>query len=510
MTHRSRTFFVLSLIFLTGIRPVFGGAILFSAETSRTVSTNVPLESRLFGFNVPWHNFQRGHLLNGGPSPQIRELLKPFRGAFYRFPGGDESNIYDWRKAVGPGYARRNVMTLNSGMQYPQFGIQEFLDFVGSVQGIPLFTVNLCGATADCKESDAVASARDLAVQYGREAGSDGEMVCDVDRPCRIAYWELGNELDLGRTRWSSDRYARSARTVAAAIRDVHRTSIVVAATATAPWSEQVRAERPEEFTRGVAHEIDSAVDGYAFHAYYDGLAVPRMQSYYERALNALRNGRQSFETPDLYITEHARWPNRPLIGSWETAWATTKDLGAALSVGDYLLTIAGRPEIKAAMIHALGTWGPWQIITSPDEGKTLIPTPLYWGLRVLREGLQGNLVAGPIADVDSSAYRGGYGIKAVISRRADGSHVLVAINRSRRVGTITVGDEFDMGSGVEARLFQVKGTSEAQMNTVDYPRNIEMAVSLVEGRRHSNGVEFSVPPLSLSAFELNPKGGGF
>jgi len=474
-------------------------AIQSSSNGVPEIST--PLEHRLFGFNVPWYNFQRGHMAGGEASARIIELMKPFKGAFYRYPGGDESNLFDWSASQGTHSFRREVQTANAGFQFPVFGIEEFLTFVSAVGGVPLYTLNLCGDGGECSSELGARQARDLVARFGRGVSGETDVSCRLGVACRIGYWELGNELDIGRWKWSAEKYASFAGEVSRAVHSVEAEAVTIAAISTAPWSARSRAESPRSFNAEVGSQLGGEVGGFAFHAYYDGMTVPAILDQTDISVQQLKVASHAASTDAIYITEHARWPRRPILGDWQATWGTTRDLSGALSVADYLLALAPHPEVKAAMLHALGTRGPWQLVESPDEGRTLVPTALYWGLRVLREGLQGHLLSVARVDEDASAYRGGYAVRAVVTKPELSKVAVVIVNRGASSKSIRVGSSYGINSDVPADRFQVFGPDPSARNSAESPREIEMQHSTALAEVSGGDVLLDVPPFSITTY---------
>src|SRR5262249_53336487 len=125
--------------------------------------SNMPLE--LFGFNVPWRDFQVSYYKSGTVRPELVDLLKPFKGASYRYPGGSPSNSFEWGAATsGPLDKRTPIHADYDRFAKAEFGPPEFARFVQSVGGRAILTLNLIGPYKNVlPAADLVPMARDFA-----------------------------------------------------------------------------------------------------------------------------------------------------------------------------------------------------------------------------------------------------------------------------------------------------------------------------------------------------------
>ena len=96
------------------------------------IRDNAPKE--LFGFNLPWRDFQIGYFRNGEVKDELIELLSPFYGASYRYPGGSPTSSFEWRNSIGPVAQRKLQHADYDRYSIPEFGLNEFANFV--VEGV--------------------------------------------------------------------------------------------------------------------------------------------------------------------------------------------------------------------------------------------------------------------------------------------------------------------------------------------------------------------------------------
>ena len=121
-----------------------------------------------FGFNLENSEFQLSlwDAERQQVRPEVTRFLKQhFPGAVYRYPGGTTANYHRWKTSVGKVATRKSVR-INDWIELPriEFGVDEYLDFVGEINGQVWYVLNLKGdidRLADIdKLSGTLASAR--------------------------------------------------------------------------------------------------------------------------------------------------------------------------------------------------------------------------------------------------------------------------------------------------------------------------------------------------------------
>lgn len=476
------------------------GQLLIEVDPDRVARRSVP--ATVFGFNTMWMNFQRGYWRDNQVRPEVIEWLKPFSGAVYRYPGGGTANWFEWQKAVGPAASRAEQYT-DFGPTKAEFGFDEFLNFVKAVHGVPLVTVNLKGTRGTDKtvwDDDAAMRSNAEWVEYSvqREGGAATSSVayCQEGKKCPVRWWELGNELDWGKGAWTSERYVNRARVVGRAMKEVDPAIKLLAHTTSSPWG-----QRSIEWEKAVGSGLSGIVDGYVYHPYYDGISVPEVNRYMERAVNGLSAPSANGVPPSLFITEHARWPNKPKMGKWDTVWAKTGNLGGALSTADYLLSQMAIPNVRAAMWHSLGARGPWQLFYLDSGTDELYPNVVYWGLRVLREGLLDDAVRVRVSSPNTSGYRGGYDVRAVFMRDRTGArHSLMTVNRSGSAQKARLTIPKWAGRLVNARQYFITGGSQNDANVKEEKSRVVMHTRSMALQFDAQGMtNVNLPALSVS-----------
>lgn len=464
------------------------------------------IPATLFGFNIPWMNFQLGYWRNNEVRPEIIQWLKPFRGAVYRYPGGEVSNWFEWEKAVGPSASRADQYT-KFGPRKAEFGFDEFLDFVKAVNGVPLVTVNVKGTKATHWDDTQAVRVNTKWVQHsiqreGSTAVGGRLEFCQDGHECPVQWWELGNELDWGKDAWSSERYVKRARAVGLAMKEVDPAIRLIAHTASSPWNKKRFVDGGAgEFDREVGQGLGDVVSGYAYHAYYDGISIPAANRHMENIINnvgALAGG----QSPAIFITEHARWPNKPAVGDWKDVWGNTGNVGGAISAADYLLSQMVIPNVRAAMLHSLGARGPWQLFYLDSRNDRVYPNVVYWGLRVLRQGLLDESLRVRVSSPNTSGYRGGYDVRAVFMREKAGQrYSLMTVNRSNSEKRTRLVIPKWAGRSFNARQYYITDTDINAANAVGQKDRVVMRDRAVAIQFDAAGqATVKLPPFSVSS----------
>lgn len=394
------------------------------------------LTPSFFGFNLEWMEFQSalwdssikspaGDKVGGVRPAAVAYLKANFPGAVYRYPGGSNSNYFDWSVATGPlatRVAKKQVTWANPGVV--AFGPDEYLKFVRDVGGQAWYVANLYGNTADELPAAQLAdSAGKLAafMKKERDAGLPG-----------VLRWELGNELDRAPIFWQPEKVNAKAATVEAAI---------LAADPSAKFAsflqefQALPTVTSSVYNAKVAAALKDVVKDYAMHLYYDGEpnGQPINQKMFTvcRAINHAKSG--GVTTPSIWVTEHGRIPPGAFAkADWSYLYSGTADMTAALGVADFLIAAAQIPEIKGNMVHALhASNGPWPTLHQP-AGTDAYPAATMVAMTALRAAMLPNVLDSTTASKNVSAYGGGYDFRAVtMSDDARKKYSIWAVNRS-------------------------------------------------------------------------------
>ena len=160
------------------------GSHAFTAQVGDT-SGAVPVNRNLLGQNLQW--VDRGDDLfdlEGQPDPHMLEQVRRLAPSGLRFPGGAQSDVYRWRRGIGPLATRPANLHFHSRQDQPSvIGTIEFLELCERLGAAPLITVNVVtGTPEEAAEWVAFTNGQTL---ISRATG----------RPLpRVTYWEIGNE----------------------------------------------------------------------------------------------------------------------------------------------------------------------------------------------------------------------------------------------------------------------------------------------------------------------------
>src|SRR5437867_4786455 len=195
-----------------GVTSLFGGSLLRGQTPSPGTGdvarvyldsrrVTAPLDRNLFGSFLehlgraiyegiydPGSKFADANGFRKDVMEEVRQLGVPI----IRYPGGNFVSGYNWLDGVGPKKDRPRVLNrASNSMESNQFGTNEFITWCRAVGSEPLLAVNLGTGTPE--------RAADLVEYCNVESGtrwSDLRRQHGVEKPYKIKYWCLGNEMD--------------------------------------------------------------------------------------------------------------------------------------------------------------------------------------------------------------------------------------------------------------------------------------------------------------------------
>ena len=493
---------LLALAVLVGAGPALaetcdgGDALALNASVDFGEVVRAKAPAALFGFNVPWRDFQIGFWREGRVRPELIELLKPFKGATYRYPGGSPSNTFDWSMSRGPMADRKPVHADFGRRAKVEFGLAEFSRFLSDVDGQAILTANLTGTADTAGPLSAVA---DIASQFAAQVAAEFPLPCKAGASCRLLALELGNELDWPPYKMNGQDYGERAAAFRSAVAPKLAGVPWVVAGKTAAWERKDGSY--EDFNRQVLAALAPGIEGLAIHPYYDGLPVPEMLRYVGKYLEAIH---QVTPGGGVYVTEHARWPARPAQGPWEPTWYTTTSLGGALSTADFLLGLMPMQGVQAANWHALAAAGPWQLVRLGPDGNQLLPTALYWGLRVLRGGYLDDVVRLQYTATKQSRYSGGYD-QRLVAMRGGARRSVLGINRAQQPLRLQLSIKNQAAGAATGNLAWVSAGSVEAQNTAAEPGAVKAATRAWRSAPADGPTSVCIPPLSIFAIDIAP-----
>lgn len=478
-------------------------------QISVTVLPGNPLRNDFgagfFGFNLPWFNFQSG-LMNAAdgtaPHPDLAGFMRRFSGAYYRYPGGTAANYFDWQSAVGPVEARLpQKVTGWSPPQVIRFGIPEYFSFLEAVQGRPWYVVNLFGRYGKEIEPPALQAEFQGALDHLQQYATSHPA------QLREIKYELGNELDRDAYRWSAEKYATRATTIGKPLETRQMQGLQVV-----PLEDfdALPGRSASEYNRAVVRQLPETINDFALHPYYGGRpGGPPVDNRLRHVcavlsdIKAVRPGAQ----PGIWITEHARWPPGKVDSDeWKANKPRTNNLEAALYVGDFLIGAAQIAPVKSTFLHALhANNAPWALFVRDQKQDKLIPTAVYLGLVLLREGMAAQVLPSKMRSTNTAEIDGGHDARALVMHEpGQETYKIWLVNHAHRQNEVTV-----KIPALASRMVQIehKFLTHADVstnNSAAQPNMLEIQTSLAQIKANQAGeIRLAVPMHSLSAITL-------
>lgn len=380
------------------------------------------LKPSFFSFNIEWVGFQYSHwdsknkIVN---ADVIDFLNNDFKGAIYRYPGGTVSNHFNWKFSTGKVGNRTKQKAVNwSDPLTTEFGFNEYLKFLDSVNGIPWLVTNLHGGFSTEYDIEQLA---DLAFDWVKETNNLN---------VKILRWELGNELDRGKYKWTFSKYSQRANIIKKSIKRSKPTAKYVLFLR----DFDVEGEKSSySYNRNLIKKDNDALSEFALHQYYDqpngGPSVKNRLQYLCSCVEEVE--KQKRDSPSIWVTEHARAPVKITKKGWKDDYKKTYDLQSALSVADYLTGLSKISGVKGAFIHSLSSSnGPWSLFHV--NNKKVKPSLVYWSIKLLRNDFMPNVLETDIESLNNSSYLGGYDFRAsVFTNRDYKKYKIWMVNRS-------------------------------------------------------------------------------
>lgn len=467
-------------------------ALAVTVTPARVLRAGVP--PGLFGFTVDWFRFQLGHFRNGNVRPETIAWLKPFSGATYRYSGG---NAMEWKNAVGASAARQDIYANNKGMAHPEFGPKEFFSFLGQVQGKGVVLLNIVGPKN--KASEPAVMMKDN-LDYLSWLSANGPR-CVGGANCPISYFELGNEVDWESMKWTASDYSQRVLPLITTAKSKYPQIKFAAMGKTAPWRGALDSEG-KDFDAVLAERLAKDVDAVTIHPYYDGMAIPAMQSYIAKLAKKYRTHNPKI---DVLVTEHGRWPTVPATGHWSVNWYQASGSGGGLSTADFMLMLMNEKKVSGAMWHTISVTGPWQLFHLNKTNDSLYPSAVYWSLRTLREGFLTDTVEVTPALKPSDEYAGGYDTRLVAMANKAGNISLMGVNRSARAKAITMKIDGAAFTKADAQIRIMQGDATGSDNSEAQPDRFVMKTSST-AYSVARPSAICIPPKSTFSIVMGPQ----
>jgi alpha-L-arabinofuranosidase len=251
----------------------------------------------------------------------IREVAE-LRVPIIRYPGGNMVSGYNWWEGVGPRKDRPTVLERAwNSLETNHFGTNEFMDWCKAIGTEPLLGFNMGTGTSE------MAVAYIEYCNYARGTKwSDLRRSHGYDRPHKVKYWCLGNEMDgpwqIGRL--EAREYGRKARDIAQQARVIDPDVQLIACGSSNP-----RLPTYLEWDREVLEECYDMVDGISLHNYLGNTSFQsggKTERYLAQNLDLERQIREVIAVAD-YVQGRKRSPKQLWLSFDEwNVWYRTRE----------------------------------------------------------------------------------------------------------------------------------------------------------------------------------------
>lgn len=445
-----------------------------------------------FGANIEWVAFQSGFLNEGSLDPELVKLMTPFSQGYYRYPGGQKANWFSWEASIGARHSRAPQVSENGEAHPADFGLEEYFTFLSRIRGRALLVCNLFGKKGH-PESLASRFASNAKLIDGVLEGEFGSPEFPVD-------WELWNELDWGELKWPVERIAERGKPIARNLMMLAPSSRIYIPTKTAGFLDL---ESARTFNRAIGREFSGVSENFSSHIYYEGMPVESVLEYLDDLLATLKA--EIGPNARVLVTEHARWPNKPRTGKWEDTWYRTGNLEGALATADFVIGARARHGIAGLLYHQLGGRGPWQLVFRDKRSGVILPSVVYWALRVLKHAFQADVLGWGV----DTAGTGGrtYSVRTLVSAK-DNILGVAVVNLSRFPRTVWIQTTKRPGVQLVGSLQYVGGGSITDYDSTAAIAALSSTEEAVELKVDSSArLRLWVPPYSVSGYRLTEVG---
>jgi alpha-N-arabinofuranosidase len=355
----------------------------------------------LCGTNIQWVDGGDGLLESDGNRfvPPVLERVKELAPTSIRYPGGSQSDVFDWRAGLGPLASRGSAEHFHrKSKQRVRLGTTEFLNLCEAVGAEPFVTVN--ASTLGPREA---AEWLALTNVTGLTSTMTGRKLP------RVRFWEIGNEPYLKEDQrpetWIKPAdYARRATDFIAAMREVDP-KIRIGVPLRSDSFNGVPVTPHPGFNDTVLSSVRAPFDFVSVHNAYmpfafdgvpaDGELYASMMASTDTVradLDATREQvrRQTGAAMPMVLSEY-----NAMISLGKRQDALLASPAGALYVADLLALLAYREDMLLA--HHWSLIGNWFFGALATDGR---PRPQFEALRMVRQCLRGRMV--PLA-IDSA-----------------------------------------------------------------------------------------------------------
>jgi len=407
------------------------------------------------------------------------KLLKELNSPVYRWPGGNFVSGYDWRDGIGDRDKRpprKNPAW--TGVEHNDFGTDEFITFCREVGTEPMIAVN-SGLGDDRSAAEEVEYANGSAdTLMGKWRAANGHR-----QPYNVKWWCVGNEMygrwQLGHM--SLSQYVRKHNLFAKVMRKVDPSIKLIAVGAVGSWSESMMKNCAEHTDLISEHFYKGAKKSVMEH-------VRQAPDAVRHIVTAHRDYRKKFESLKgkdirIAIDEWNYWYGKHIFGELGTRYFLRDALGIAAGLHEMI-----RNSDIVFMANYAQTVNVIGAIKTTKTAAAFETTGLALKL-----------------------YRQHFGtIPVEITGDAYPLDVTAAWTSNRKALTVAIvnptEDELELPMVLKgakltgkARLWQIAHSDPMAYNEPGKPPE----VTIKEKKVSKSGKKLSVPPLSISLYEL-------
>jgi alpha-L-arabinofuranosidase len=360
-------------------------AAMPASITIDTSAEGHPVHPMILGTNHVWYWSERyAGVAPGEYNPEYFEALEGFPMPLARMAGTD-SQMFNWKQAVGPLEARTLQKTRNQDQpNHINFGPLEWIESMLDFNPDTRFAWVLNFREDSAQDHGDLAELLVGVVGENRNGGKDWAKVradYGFEEPLEIEIWELANELEHDRWNVTYQMYHDWCVDAIKAIRQIDPDAEFAALAATSPW----RPTRDpnvdwRQWHRDILNDFGDDLKYLVFHPYYHGVHTIWMDKYLaEIEKDIIRKyGKDRIK---LYLSEHARWPSRgePTATNKRGVLRSveTHNLEGSLATSEFLNQMFNNEMVAAAGYHSL-SGGPWHVIRKDDDSGQFYTTGIY------------------------------------------------------------------------------------------------------------------------------------
>jgi len=460
------------------------------------------------GIYEPEHPTADEHGFRG----DVLDLVRELGVTTIRYPGGNFVSSYRWEDGVGPRAERPVRLDLAwHSTETNEFGTDEFMTWCGIAGVEPMMAVNI--------GTRGTAEALDL-LEYcnhpGGTALSDARRANGADAPYDVRMWCLGNEMDgpwqVGQM--TPDQYGRAALDMARTMRKFDTTLELVAC-----GSSSHAMPTFGEWERVVLTHAFDEVDFISTHAYYEPLDGD-LASFLASGVDMDGFIRDVVEVADAVAAERGsskrlsisfdewnvwymiqRTNPPPANEEWPIAPRLLEDvysLADAVVFGDLLITLLQHADRvrSASLAQLVNVIAP--IMTEPGGAAWRQTTFYPFSLTAANAGAEVLEVSAAGPTIYTAKYGDVAAVNAVVTRAADGSLTVFAVNRDLDSVHELALDLSAFGAIANVSVTALTGADPLAVNTAHAPDRVvpTSGTAVVEGAT----VRVDLPAVSWAA----------